>query len=88
MNPKEPEKGVQMAKVPLETSICDEDYVNAMGPGIAGTMPPGSFAKSICVNEGQSISLEGTLDTMWHTSVLIEVTPCSKTGRSNCFTGD
>jgi hypothetical protein len=73
-----------MEKKILETSICSSEYVDAMGPGIAGTMPPGSFAKSLCVNEGQSLSLEGTLETMWHTSVLIEVTPCYLSGRSNC----
>ena len=35
MNPREPEKGVQMEKESLQTSICSSDYVNAMGPGIA-----------------------------------------------------
>jgi len=76
MNPKQPELMVQMANVPQENSMCSEDYVNSMGLNALGqsvydSMPPMIAASSRCINPGQEISFEGTLETMWHTSILI-----------------
>jgi hypothetical protein len=56
---------------------------NALGQSVYDSMPPMVAKASRCIDEGQDISFEGTLETMWHTSILIKVKPCDTTAPGN-----
>lgn len=60
--------------------------LDSMGQSIYQSMPPQIADKSRCVDDGQEITFQGVLESMWHTSILIEVTPCkNETINSNCY---
>jgi hypothetical protein len=48
-------------------------------------MPRMVADESRCLDDGQEISFEGTLESMWHTSILIEVSPCNDKVRDDCL---
>ena len=75
--------GVVSTKDELTLKTCNPQYIEAMGNGALHPLPQGQYGSvsynSQCLDEGQVVKFQGSLNDVSHTSLIFEFVPCDTT---------